>query len=86
VWLKRFVPANMIQSPSTSVSLNRGMIIFASFYDVTWPMFSRNTLPVQDNEFDLFHQVNPPLVLVDGAHPQTLHVANDDVYGVYSTT
>jgi hypothetical protein len=25
------------------------------------------TLPVQDNEFDLFHQVNPPLVLVDGA-------------------
>ena len=31
------------------------------------------TLPVQDNEFDRFLQVNPPLVLVNGAHPHMPH-------------
>ncbi len=44
------------------------------------------TVPVQDNEFDPFHQVNLPLVLVDEAHPLVLHVAIDDVHGVHLTT
>jgi DNA-binding LacI/PurR family transcriptional regulator len=44
------------------------------------------TLPVQDNEFDPFHQANLPLVLMVGAHPQALHVAIDDMHGVHLTT
>ena len=44
------------------------------------------TLPVQDNEFDPFHQVNLPLVLVDEAYPLMLHVAIDDMHGVHLTT
>ena len=44
------------------------------------------TLPVQNNEFDPFHQVNPPLVLEEEAHPLMLHVAFDDVHGVHLIT
>jgi DNA-binding LacI/PurR family transcriptional regulator len=44
------------------------------------------TLPVQDNEFDPFHQVNILLVLEEEAHPLMLHVAFDDVHGVYLIT
>jgi hypothetical protein len=44
------------------------------------------TLPVQDNEFDPFHQVNLPLVLEDEAHPLMLLVAINDMHGVHLTT
>lgn len=44
------------------------------------------TQPVQDDEFDPFHQVILPLVLEDEAHPLMLHVALDDVHGVHLTT
>jgi len=33
-----------------------------------------------------FHKVSFPLVLVDGAYPQILHIAIDDVQRVYLTT
>jgi DNA-binding LacI/PurR family transcriptional regulator len=43
-------------------------------------------LPVQDNEFDRFLQVNPPLVLVNGAHPHMPHTVVDRVQRVYMAT
>jgi DNA-binding LacI/PurR family transcriptional regulator len=44
------------------------------------------TLPVQDNEFDRFLQVNPPLVLVNEAHPHMPHTVVDHVQRVYMAT
>lgn len=43
-------------------------------------------LPVQDNEFDRFLQVNPPLVLVNGAHPHIPHTVVERVQRVYMAT
>ena len=44
------------------------------------------TLPVQEYEFDCFHQINLPLMLLDGVHPQISHVFIDHAQGVYTAS